>query len=66
MSNSGDYKASKLRYGGVYSKVELNSDYVPKTPSAEAQICLNCTEKKCRPDACKRYKEEHKKLKEKL
>lgn len=31
--------------------------------SKEAQICLNCTAKKCRGD-CKRAKEERKKLKE--
>ena len=54
-----------LRFSGGYSKVERDNDYVPKEPSAEAQICLECTAKKCR-GFCDRLRTEYKKLKEKL
>ena len=36
--------------------------YTPVHPSKEAQICLNCTNKKCKPRSCKRYTTEHKKI----
>jgi hypothetical protein len=55
-------KATKLRYGGIYSKAEFNSTYMPQKPSDEAMICLGCTSNKCKGN-CKRYKEEYKKLK---
>ncbi len=42
----------------------IHEQYIPSKPSAEALICLTCTETKCKGN-CKRYKEEHKKLKEK-
>ena len=64
MIDSADYKAAKLRRTGVYSKAERDSDYVPVNPSAEARICLNCPLPECKPDTCKRVREERKKLKE--
>lgn len=66
MGDKAEYKVTSLRFSGVYNKTERDNDFVPKNPSAEAQICLNCTEKKCKPGTCKRYREEYKKLKEKL
>lgn len=63
MRDRADYKATPLRRGGIYSKVERDSDYVPVNPSAEAQICLNCTAKKCR-GTCERVRTERKKLRE--
>ena len=32
--------------------------------SEEAKICLTCPIKVCKPDSCKRFKEEKRKLKE--
>ena len=56
-------KVTKLRFGGIYSKTEHSSFYVPLKPSPEAQICLSCDNEKCNGD-CKRFREELKKLKE--
>lgn len=38
--------------------------YTPVRPSKEAQICLNCTRKSCKPKNCKRYKTEITKLRD--
>ena len=57
-------KARNLRFCGTYNKQEKASeDFVPTNASAEAQICLNCPLPKCKPDTCKRLKEERQKLK---
>ena len=47
----------------MYDREMRDNDFVPKNPSAEAQICLNCTEKKCK-GTCDRLRTERKKLKE--
>lgn len=58
-------KTTALRRGGIFVKTERSDAYVPQHPSQEASICLDCDpNKKCKGN-CKRYKEEHKKLKEK-
>lgn len=36
--------------------------YIPVQPSKKSQICLNCTIPKCKPNGCKRYSDELKKL----
>ena len=58
-------KTTNLRYSAIFVKTEHLNDYVPKNPSPEALICLTCTADKCK-GICDRYKEEHRKLKEKL
>ena len=56
-------KVTKLRYSGIFVKTERDDFFKPRKPSAEARICLGCDNKNCKGN-CKRYKEEHKKLKE--
>ena len=51
----------RLKGHGLFD--DWHESYMPKNPSAEALICLTCTEQRCKGN-CKRYKEEHKKLKE--
>lgn len=65
MGEDMNEKATTLRHRGIFVKTEHSSEYVPKKPSAEAQICLDCDPKKNCKGNCKRYKEEHRKLKEK-
>jgi hypothetical protein len=57
------YTEKHLSLGGIFTKTERDNDYMPKNPSAEAQICLNCTAKKCK-GTCERLREERKKIKE--
>ena len=60
-------KATHLRHSGIFVKSEHSSFYVPTKTSPEASICTDCKlpQSKCNGN-CKRYKEEHRKLKEKL
>ena len=63
-------KISTLKFGGICSKGERASDiFQPneRNASPEALICLKCplAADKCKPNVCKRYKEEVKKTKEK-
>ena len=51
--------------GIIHSKTEYNKFYVPINVSAEARICLECSNKKCK-GTCKRLVEEKRKLKQKL
>ena len=64
-------KTSTLKFGGICSKGERASDiFQPneRNASAEALICLNCPlpANQCKPNVCKRDKEEMKKLRGKL
>lgn len=56
-------KITTLRHSGIFVKTEHSDAYVPQHPSPEASICLDCGNKKCK-GICKRYIEEHRKLKE--
>ena len=59
-------KTTTLRHSGIFVKTEHSDAYVPQKPSPKAKICLDCDpNKKCKGN-CDRYKEELKKLKEKL
>lgn len=58
-------KTGELRHSEMHCSVKKSCiDFVPTHASAEAQICLNCPYPKCKPDTCKRIREERKKLKE--
>lgn len=66
-----EYKPSVLNYGGIFSKGERASElYKPtgRNADAEALICLECPlpANQCKPNVCKRYKDEMKKLRGKL
>lgn len=58
-------KIKSSKHSGIFVKTEHSDAYVPQKPSPEARICLDCENKKCKGN-CKRYIEEHRKLKEQL
>lgn len=60
-------KTTRLSHSGIFVKTEHSSFYVPQKSSPEASICTDCKlpQSKCNGN-CKRYKEEHKKLKVKI
>ena len=52
------------RHNRFNTKFEYEKGFVPTHPNPEARICLECDpNKKCNGD-CKRFKEDHRKLKE--
>ena len=57
-----DTRPTKLKFNNLVTKYDYAREYVPTHPSEEAQICLNCTAKKCKGE-CARLRAERKKLK---
>ncbi len=57
--------AMRARIDTVTDNLRRGTVHTIYTPTAEADICLNCPLKECSKDKCERFREEKKKLKTK-
>lgn len=53
----------KARIATVTDNLRRGTVHTIYTPSAEAEICLNCPLKECKKTECERFKAEKRKLK---
>ena len=60
-----DARISHMRHNKINTKYEYDTSYMPKNIGEKEKICTDCKFIDCKGD-CKRYREEYKKLKEKL
>lgn len=55
----------RARIDTVTDNLRRGTVHTLYTPTAEAEICLNCPLKECKKSECERFKEEKRKLKAK-
>ncbi|MFQ9424796.1 MAG: hypothetical protein ACLSTV_02480 [Coriobacteriales bacterium] len=55
----------RARIETVTDNLRRGTAHTLYTPTAEAEICLNCPLKECKKSECERFKEEKRKLKAK-